>query len=378
MVLYYYTRRAVQRPVSVPARTIDSPYCEIIANCCDKIGPAPENLDWRVFMPSIVWKGQLAFGLVSIPVKLHRAARRERVPLHYVHRAPLPDAPDDIPELDIPASPAHVEPEPRPLTAEVASPPEEESAAPPVSRVHQSLVRNGDQQPIARSEVLRGYEVEPDRYVVFDPDELKALRRRTSPTMEIVRSVRLAEIDPVFFETSYYVVPDRGGEKAYAILFTALQRTGHVALARVGMHGREHVVIVRAGQHGMLAHTMFYTDEIRFENEYRTDLDSVGAKEAEMAENFLQALEAPFAPEEFKDVYRQELQAMIAAKTMHAGTSAAQPQPVSKPPVIDILDALKKSIAMIRKPDASDAAAARKAPGRATGVKSKPASRKVR
>ena len=132
--------------------------------------------------------------------------------------------------------------------------------------------------------------------------------------MEIVRSVRLSEIDPVFFETSYYVVPDRGGEKAYAILFEALRQTQHVALARVGMYGREHVVIVRPGEHGILAHTMFYVDEIRFENEFRANVQGVGPKELELARTFLEAIEAPFAPEEFKDVYREELQAMIAKK----------------------------------------------------------------
>src|SRR5579862_972133 len=101
--------------------------------------------------------------------------------------------------------------------------------------------------------------------------------------MEIVRSVKLSEIDPVFFETSYYVTPDRGGEKSYAILFKALKETQHVALARVGMYGREHVVIVRPGEHGMLAHTMFYVDEVRFENEFHADAEGVGAKELELA-----------------------------------------------------------------------------------------------
>jgi DNA end-binding protein Ku len=79
------------------------------------------------------------------------------------------------------------------------------------------LVTAGDEQPISRAEVLRGYEVEPDQYVTLDREELRSLQRRTSANMEIVRSVRLSEIDPVFFETSYYVVPDRGGEKPYAI-----------------------------------------------------------------------------------------------------------------------------------------------------------------
>jgi DNA end-binding protein Ku len=89
------------------------------------------------------------------------------------------------------------------------------------------LVTAGDEQPITRADVLRGYEVEPDQYVTFDREELRSLQRRTSANMEIVRSVRLSEIDPVFFlETSYYVVPDRGGEKPYAILFEGKARPG--------------------------------------------------------------------------------------------------------------------------------------------------------
>jgi DNA end-binding protein Ku len=178
---------------------------------------------------------------------------------------------------------------------------------------------------------------------------LRSLQRRTSPNMEIVRSVRLAEIDPVFFETSYYVVPDRGAERPYAILFEALKQTQHVALARVGMYGREHVVIVRPGEHGILAHTMFYTDEIRFENEFRANLEGVGSKELELAKAFLEAIEGPFAPEEFKDVYREELQAMITKKVSEAGAAPTVQQPAVTGPVVDILEALKKSIAMVRK-----------------------------
>lgn len=325
-------------------------------------------------MPSIVWKGHLAFGLVSIPVKLFRAARRERVSLHYVHR-PEPAEPPAMargaepakPETRSPRfepSPGAVEPETAPLTA-------------PVTRVRQSLVTTGDDQPISRADVLRGYEVQPDEYVVFDRDELRGLQRRTSPTMEIVRSVRLSEIDPVFFETSYYVVPDRGGVKAYAILFEALRNTQHVALARVGMYGREHVVIVRPGEHGILAHTMFYVDEIRFENEFRANVQGVGPKELELARTFLEAIEAPFAPEEFKDVYREELQAMIAKKMSETGAAPTAQTPVAAGPVVDILEALKKSIAMARKPPAQETQPTRKTPGRVTEIKNKRQSRKA-
>src|ERR1041384_559668 len=287
-------------------------------------------------MPSIVWKGHLTFGLVSIPVKLFRAARRERVRLHYVHR-PEPAEPPAIAPMSAPG-PEPAKPEsrsPRFEPGPAKAGPKTAPPSAPVTRVRQSLVTTGDEQPISRADVLRGYEVEPDRYVVFDRDELRGLQRRTSPTMEIVRSVRLSEIDPVFFETSYYVVPDRGGERAYAILFKALRETEHVALARVGMYGREHVVIVRPGSHGILAHTMFYVDEIRSENEFRASVQGVGPKELELARTFLEGIEAPFAPEEFKDVYRVELQAMIAKKMSETGAAPTAQTPVAAGPVVD-------------------------------------------
>ena len=333
----------------------------------------------RLGMPSIVWKGQLTFGLVSIPVKLYRAARRERVRMHYVHRPELqePEAASfssedsdggrDTAEPDLPMEAGTPNPKPAALAPPAA-----------VSRVRQSLITSDDEQPISRAEALRGYEVEPDRYVVFDREEMKSLQRRTSSTMEIVRSVRLSEIDPVFFETSYYVVPDRGGEKPYAILFEALRATQHVALARVGMHGREHVVIVRPGNHGILAHTMFYTDEIRSENEFRTDVTPVGPKELELAKTFLEAMEAPFAPEEFKDLYREELQAMIAKKMAEAPAApAAAPLPSAAAPVVDIMEALKQSIAMKRKPPTLETQPAAPAKPDAVELKTKRRSRKA-
>jgi DNA end-binding protein Ku len=308
-------------------------------------------------MPSIVWKGQLTFGLVSIPVKLYRAARRERVQMHDVHRPGVAEEQPEEPETGPPEVPLKsAERAPQRLAAFPPAPAAEKGRAPepppPISRVHQALV-TPEERPISRADLLRGYEIEPDRYVAFDPEELKELRRKTSTTMEIVRSVKLAEIDPVFFETSYYMVPDRGGEKAYAILFRALQETGHVALARVGMYGREHVIIVRPGKYGMLAHTMFYVDEIRSESEFRTDVAAVGAKELELAKTFLDALEAPFAPEEFKDEYRAELEAMIEKKAAQAGPArVGKPVPAARP-VVDIMDALRKSLGMVRKPPAS-------------------------
>jgi DNA end-binding protein Ku len=139
-----------------------------------------------------------------------------------------------------------------------------------------------------------------------------------------------------------------------------MQATGHVALARVGMYGREHVMILRPGKRGLIAHTMFYVDEIRSENEFQTDVESLSKKELDLARTFLEALEAPFAPEEFKDTYREELQSLIASKTQLSGVAKAESAgPVVSSP-IDILEALKKSIALKRKPAASEISQAAK------------------
>ncbi|HKD07882.1 MAG TPA: Ku protein [Bryobacteraceae bacterium] len=328
-------------------------------------------------MPSIVWKGHLTFGLVSIPVKLFRAAPRERVRLHYVHRSEDAEPSPIEPVTNI-LGPEPERPEPRSPRFETA--PVTVGAAPPapVTRVRQSLVAPDNEQPISRADLLRGYEVEPDKYLVFDRNELRNLQRRTSANMEIVRSVRLTEIDPVFFETSYYLAPDRGGEKSYALLFEALKETERVALARVGMRGREHLMILRPGKHGMLAHTMFYTDEIRSETEYHADVTGLGTKELELARTFLQAIEAPFAPEEFKDVYREELQSLIAKRMAETGAAPATPEPAQTAEVVDILEALRQSIATARKPPAQETSPMRKTVGSVTEIKSKKQSRKPR
>src|SRR5215471_11098101 len=152
-------------------------------------------------MPSIVWKGHLTFGLVSIPVKLFRAARRERVRMHYVHQPNVAEQVSD-------AAPEHsgdsAQERPVGRQRDVETALSETALVAPISRVQQALVTSADEQHIRRAEVSKGYEFEPNRYVVLDPAELKGLQRRTSPNMEIVRSVKLSEIDPVFFETSYY------------------------------------------------------------------------------------------------------------------------------------------------------------------------------
>ena len=192
--------------------------------------------------------------------------------------------------------------------------------------------------------MLRGYEVAPNQYVTVKSEELRQLRLPTSPTMEILRTTRLPEIDPLYFETSYYVVPERMGERAYALFYAALQETNYAALAKVAMHGREHIMLVRPGKKGLLAHTLYYNDELRADTEFAPDLSAVSQKELALAKTFVEAIAGPFAPGEFKDTYREQLQGLIAAKTARQKIAPAARVATSPSPVVDIMEALTKSL----------------------------------
>lgn len=177
-----------------------------------------------------VWKGQLAFGLVNVPVRLYRAARKERIPLHYVAASspPVPHAGGREPEAEHDVRDSRASASVSRITETVA--PQEENA-----------------RPIPRAERLRGHKVAKDQYVTLTSQELSGLRPPTSTQMEIVRSVRLDEIDPVYLETPITLFPTAAVNVAYSLLFSALQETRYAALATVTIHGCEHVVIVRPG-----------------------------------------------------------------------------------------------------------------------------------
>jgi len=260
-------------------------------------------------MASTVWKGHLTFGLVSLPVKLYSAARSETVSFNQLHK-------DDH------------------------------------SRVKQVLYCQAEDKPVPRSELVKGFEYEKDKYVVIDEEDIKKVAPKTVKTMEILEFVKADEVDTVFYESSYYLAPDEAGEKPYALLFQALRKTGYVALAQIAMHNREHIVIVRPSKNGMMMHTMYYQDEIRQTEEFRTDTSLVKEKELEMAMSLIESLVATFEPEKYKDNYRENLRGLIAAKV--AGEETVEPAPTQRlAPVVDILEALKLSLAQAKKPPRS-------------------------
>lgn len=265
-------------------------------------------------MATTIWRGHLTFGLVSLPVKLYTAARSENISFNQLHKTDH-------------------------------------------SRVKQVLYCQAEDRPIERSDIVKGYEYEKGRYVVIDDEDIRKVAPKTAKVMEILEFVKAADVDPVYYESSYYMAPDDAGEKPYALLFDALRRTGYVGVAKMTMHNREHIVILRPGPRGILLHTMYYAHEIRTVEEFRTDVGLVKDKEVELATGLIQALAADFEPEKYRDTYRDRLLEMIEAKK--AGqeiVETPQPQPAK---VIDILDALKKSLDAAKKPVAVEVESAR-------------------
>jgi DNA end-binding protein Ku len=224
-----------------------------------------------------------------------------------------------------------------------------------VAPVRQHVVTEADETPIERSQLVKGYEYEKDKYVVLEREELDALTPETDRNMQVSEFVKLEEIDPVYFENSYYVAPEKAGVKAYGLLFEALRQTGYVAIAEFAMHRRNHVVVLRPGARGILLHTMFYSSEIRSEDEYPADTSSIGDREVEMAKVLINTMATPFAPEKFRDTYREQLEALIQAKI--EGRAVAQAEKPTPAPPDDLVNALQRSLQIVRKPAASTSGA---------------------
>jgi DNA end-binding protein Ku len=264
-------------------------------------------------MASSVWKGHLTFGLVSFPVRLFSAARGETISFNMLHKADH-------------------------------------------SRIKQVIYCQAEDKPVPRSELVKGYEYEKDRYVEIDDDEIKKVAPKTAKVMEILEFVKADQVDPIYLESSYYMAPDEGGEKPYALLFEALRETKYYGIAKVAMHNREHIVILRPGKKGVLLHTMYYADEIRQVDEFRTDASQVKEKELNLAKMLIESLIADFEPEKYADAYRANLQKMIEAKL--EGHAVVETPSAHIAPVIDIMEALKRSLAEQKKPVRSATAVA--------------------
>src|ERR1700738_1121146 len=188
-------------------------------------------------MATSVWKGYLTFGLISIPIRLFSAARTERISLNQLHNVCK-------------------------------------------TRIRMPLYCPHCERQVPRNEIVKGYEYEKDQYVLFNEDELDKIEPQSARSMEILEFVKVDEIDPLYYDASYYVTPEDEGKKAYSLLLKAMEDSGYAAIAKVTMHQREHIVVIRAREQGMTLHTMFYQSEIREVAEF-THQDKVEPKEQE-------------------------------------------------------------------------------------------------
>ncbi len=252
-------------------------------------------------MASTVWKGYIAFGLVSIPIRLYAAVREERVGFNQIH--------------------------------EVCG-----------SRIRQQLFCPTCDRVVERSEIRKGYEVSKDNYVLIEDEEIKKIAPPSSETMEIRQFVKLADIDPMYFDASFYVVPEEAGKRAYQLLLTAMHKLEYVALAQVSMHQREYAVAIRPQGKGLMLHSLFYANEVRDVSEYGGQTASeVKSQELEMAEKLIQALAQPFEPDKLEDAYQKKLLELVEAKSSGKSIKGVPKKPVSA--VGDLMAALQKSLA---------------------------------
>jgi DNA end-binding protein Ku len=317
-------------------------------------------------MASAIWKGRLNFGLVSIPIKLFRAARAEKIHMHKLQRETgmrvrqvfVPSDSearlDQRLEKQQPAPQVEVTPHPTPVRNEKQPGARAGIAAPlkdlAVDRPQDTATPNAG---LSNEDIVHGFEYEKDRYVQFEPEELAKIAPRSSPDMQILEFVKFAEIDPIYFETSYYVAPDAGGDRPYALLVETLKKTGYAAIGEFVMHRRDQIMVMRPGNHGLIAHALFYADEVKGENEYLIGNVVIPEKEMDLAVKLVEALAGKFEPEKFKDQYRERLRQAISQK-VESGEIAQSEIRAPQKPVIDIMAALKESLTRIKKPVASE------------------------
>ena len=252
-------------------------------------------------MAASVWSGYLTFGLISMPVRLFSGARSSGISFHMLHR-------DDN------------------------------------TRVKQQLICPAENKVVERSEIVKGYEYRKGEYVIIEPEEIKKIEPKTAKAMEILEFVKSDEVDPVFFESSYYLVPEEAGRRPYALLTKALEQTQYVAIAKLTMHNREYTVILRSHKSGMMLHTMYYADEVREVEDFGTSNIDLKDAEVKVAHQLIEALADKFDPKKYHDTFQENLKKLIQAR-LEGGEVAPIEKPRKLAPVVDLMAALKQSLA---------------------------------
>jgi DNA end-binding protein Ku len=273
-------------------------------------------------MATTIWRGSITFGLVSIPIRLYAAARSKRVALHQLHDK------------------CH-------------------------TRLKQPLFCPTCNRFVERSEVIKGYEYEKGQYVLIEPEEIRKITPASGQTMDILAFVDESQVDPIYFDSSFLAVPESQGAKAYRLLIKALEETTRMGVAKLTMHQREYTVFLRPRKHGLTIHTMFYSNEIATLEEYgKQDDGKLNPQELKLAEQLVQSLDADFNPRQYQDEFQVRLNELIEAKLK--GRSIAMAPEAPRAPVIDIMQALKKSLAATTKKEERRPEVSRPAPAHVT------------
>jgi DNA end-binding protein Ku len=286
-----------------------------------------------------MWTGAVSFGMVSVPVKLHSALDRKTVRFHQ-------------------------------LSGKTGA------------RIAQKRVDPQSGEEVPYEDVVKGYEIAPDRYVVIEPGELEALEPKKTKTIEIEDFVELSQIDPVFYDHPYYLAPGPGGAKPYRLLVEAMRETGKVAIARVVIRSKEQLVALRPVGDALGMATMMFADEVlppeRLDEIAETAEVKTTKRELEVAKQLVASLAGDFEPDRYRDTYREEVLALIERKA-EGKQIAVQPEPEEvAAPAPDLMSALKASLDAVRERQDADSAAKkprRKAPAAKPAAK-KPAAKK--
>lgn len=252
-------------------------------------------------MPRSVWRGTLSFGLVAIPVSLYPATEAKDVRFHLFDREGRRVRYRRVVE----SGPSFREAE----EDEVVSEPTETDEV------------DDDERPaeveVAYEDLVRGYEVEPEAYVFLEPAEIERVRPTPSRVIDLEEFVRLEDIDPIYFEKAYHVVPARGAEKPYELLLRTLKESGRVGIGRFVLRTKPHLVALRPMDRVLALETLYFGDEVRDAGALvgRLDPGSVSQREIDISKQLVEALASEWDPSRFADEYREELLRMIAERT---------------------------------------------------------------
>ena len=236
-----------------------------------------------------------------------------------------------------------------------------------LSRLKQQYVCLADGKVVERSDIVKGYEYRKDEYVVIEPDEIKKIEPKTAKTMEILEFVKSSEVDPVYFESSYYMLPEEAGRRPYALLTKALEESEYVAIAKLTMHNREYTVFQRPHEGGMMLHTMYYAEEVKKVEGFGAPDVELKDAEVKVAHQLIEALADEWDPEKYHDTFQDNVKNLIQTK-LEGGKIAEVEKPKKLAPVVDLMSALKQSLAEMegkKKPAAAtrEAAAGKRSRG---------------